>query len=32
VGLRADLRLVQLEETQVFRRRRVGRPADEGGE
>jgi hypothetical protein len=28
--LHAGLRLVQLEETQVFRRRRVGRPADKG--
>jgi hypothetical protein len=30
--LHADLRLVQLEAAQVFRRRRVGRPADEGRE
>jgi len=30
--LHADLRLVQLEETQVFRRRRVGRATDEGRE
>jgi hypothetical protein len=30
--LHADSRLVQLEETQVFRRRRIGRPADEGRE
>jgi hypothetical protein len=30
--LHADPRLVQLEQTQVFRRRRVGRPADEGRE
>src|SRR6516225_3990110 len=30
--LHAALRLVQLEETQVFRRRRVGRAADEGRE
>ena len=28
--LHADPRLVQLEETQVFRRRRVGRAAEEG--
>jgi hypothetical protein len=28
----AALRLVQLEEAEVFRRRRVGRPADEGRE
>ena len=30
--LHAALRLVQLEEAQLFRRRRVGRPADEGRE
>ena len=30
--LHADPRLVQLEETQVFRCRRVGRPADKGRE
>ena len=30
--LHAALRLVQLEKTLVFRCRRVGRPADKGGE
>jgi hypothetical protein len=30
--LDAALRLVQLEKTQVFRRRRIGRPADKGCE